>query len=254
MTANRVILILGSGPKVGASVAANFASNGYKVAVASRSGTGSKTAEGYLSLKADLFTPASVPPLFAAIQAEFHTAPSVVVYNAAALTVPPVADSLFSVPAEKFDADLNINSITPYVAAQQAVGGWASLPNETPKTFIYTGNILNRTILPRAVFLTAGAGKSAAAYWVGLADTLYGADGYRQVDSMAGIPNLLFLTHLTSRFFYADERHPDGAPRLDGSDGEAHAEFFAQLASHEESKDVPWEATFVKGKGYVSFK
>jgi hypothetical protein len=35
-------------------------------------------------------------------------------------------------------------------------------------------------------------------------------------------------------------------------DGAAHAEFYAQLASHEEN--VPWYATFVKDKGYVQFK
>jgi hypothetical protein len=34
-------------------------------------------------------------------------------------------------------------------------------------------------------------------------------------------------------------------------DGDAHAEFFAQLASS--SLDVPWHATFVKGQGYVKF-
>lgn len=32
--------------------------------------------------------------------------------------------------------------------------------------------------------------------------------------------------------------------------GDAHADFFEQLAEH---VDVPWLATFVKGKGYVKF-
>ena len=35
-------------------------------------------------------------------------------------------------------------------------------------------------------------------------------------------------------------------------DGPAHAEFYMQLASHEDN--VPWHATFVKDKGYVHFK
>ena len=35
-------------------------------------------------------------------------------------------------------------------------------------------------------------------------------------------------------------------------DGPAHAEFYAQLANHE--GDVPWLATFAKGKGYIEFK
>jgi hypothetical protein len=33
--------------------------------------------------------------------------------------------------------------------------------------------------------------------------------------------------------------------------GDAHADFFEQLARHE--GEVPWLATFVKGKGYVKF-
>jgi len=37
-----------------------------------------------------------------------------------------------------------------------------------------------------------------------------------------------------------------------GLDGEAHGVFYAQLANHEEN--VPWQATFVKDKGYVQFK
>ena len=38
MAANKVVLILGAGPRVGTAVAKKFASEGYKVAVASRSG------------------------------------------------------------------------------------------------------------------------------------------------------------------------------------------------------------------------
>ena len=55
-----------------------------------------------------------------------------------------------------------------------------------------------------------------------------------------------------ARFFYADERHGDGKFKGMALDGAAHAEFFAQLADHEEN--VPWHATFVKGKGYAQFK
>src|SRR5437870_2940552 len=100
MAANSVILILGSGPRVGASVAKKFASLGYKVAIASRKGTGSRTAEGYLSLKADFSRPDTVPSLFDAVKAEFDAPPSVVVYNAAALTPPPDQKSVLSIPSE----------------------------------------------------------------------------------------------------------------------------------------------------------
>jgi NAD(P)-dependent dehydrogenase (short-subunit alcohol dehydrogenase family) len=177
MASSPVVLILGAGPRIGASVAHTFASAGYKVAIVSRSGN--KTADGILSLKADFTKPDSIPSLFDAVKTEFHTAPSVVIYNAAALTMPPVQDSLFSTSAESVDADLNINTISPYVAAQQAVIGWETLPKNTKKTFIYTGNILNVSIVPVPMMLTLGMGKAASAFWIGLADAMYSSKGFR---------------------------------------------------------------------------
>jgi len=232
MATNPVVLILGAGPRVGASVAEKFASNGYQVVVASRSGTDTKTANGFLSLKADFTKPDSIPALFDAVKTEFHTSPSVVIYNAAALTNPPDKDSVLSVSADSVALDLNVNTVSPYVAAQQAVNGWETLPNETKKTFIYTGNILNLSIVPMPMMLDLGMGKSASAFWIGLADATYSARGFR--------------------FFYADERHGDGQNKGMLLDGAAHGEFYAQLANHEEN--VPWQATFVKDKGYVQFK
>ena len=55
-----------------------------------------------------------------------------------------------------------------------------------------------------------------------------------------------------ARFFYADERQEDGKIKGMALDGPAHGDFYARLANHE--KDVPWQATFVKGRGYVQFK
>lgn len=179
MAANSVVLILGAGPRVGASVAEKFASNGYKVALASRSGSGTKTAKGFLSLKADFTKPDSIPALFDAVKTEFHTSPSVVVYNAAALTNPPDKDSILSIPAESVASDLNVNTVSPYVAAQQAVDGWETLPKETKKTFIYTGNIMNVSIVPMPLMLDLGMGKSASAFWVGVADTTFSTKGFR---------------------------------------------------------------------------
>ncbi|KIM98594.1 hypothetical protein OIDMADRAFT_105110 [Oidiodendron maius Zn] len=232
MAASSVVLILGSGPRVGASVAKKFASNGYKVAVASRSGSGTKTAEGYLSLKADFTKPESISALFDAVKTEFKASPSVIVYNAAALTSPPDENSCFSIPAETVVLDLNVNTVSPYVAAQEAVRGWETLPKETKKTFIYTGNAMNVTLVPMPMVMDLGMGKAASAFWVGLADATYSGRG--------------------SRFFYADERHVDGNLKGMELDGAAHGEFFAQLANHE--GNIPWLATFVKDKGYVEFK
>ena len=174
------VLILGAGPRIGISVAQKFASDGYQVAVASRSGTGTKTTtNGFLSLKADFTQPDSIPALFEAVKAEFHTAPSTVIYNAAALTNPPDTDSVLSITSESVLLDLNVNTISPYVAAQQSIIGWETLPRETKKTFIYTGNILNLIILPVPLMLDLGMGKSASAYWIGVADTTYTAKGFR---------------------------------------------------------------------------
>jgi NAD(P)-dependent dehydrogenase (short-subunit alcohol dehydrogenase family) len=179
MASPSVALILGSGPRVGASVAEKFASNGYKVVVASRKGTGSKTDEGYFSLKVDLTKPDSIPALFDAVKAEFNVPPSVVIYNAASLTPPPDKDSVLSVPVDSVVSDLNINTVSPYVVAQQAVAGWETLPKETKKTFIYTGNILNVSVFPVPVYLNLGMGKAASAFWIGVSDTTYTARGYR---------------------------------------------------------------------------
>src|ERR1700761_871916 len=175
MSANTVVLILGAGPRIGISVAKKFSSQGYKVAIVSRSGSGASTAptEGFLSLKADFTKPGSIPALFNAVESEFHAPPSVIVYNAGARTVPPVENNLFSNSPENLVSDFNVNVLSAYVAAQQAVRGWETLPGEVKKTFIYTA------IIPMAAAVNLGIGKSASSYWIGLADTLYQARGSR---------------------------------------------------------------------------
>lgn len=194
MAAKPVVLILGAGPRVGASVAEKFASNGYKVALASRKGSGTTTDKGFLSLKADFTKPDSIPALFDAVKTEFHTSPSVVVYNAAALTPPPDNASIFSISAESVASDLNVNTISPYVAAQQAVRAWGTLPKETKKTFIYTGNIMNVSIVPVPMVVDLGVGKSASAFWIGVANATYSAQGFRSV-SQRKAPRRPFLTN-----------------------------------------------------------
>lgn len=180
MATNHVVLILGAGPRIGTSVAQKFASLGYKVAIVSRKGgNDTKTTEGILSFKADFSKPESIPALFEAVKAKFHTSPSVVIYNAAALTPPPVKDSLFSISAESVASDLNVNTVSPYVAAQQAVLGWETLPQETKKTFIYTGNIMNVSVVPMPMMLDLAMGKSASASWIGLADAVSTDKGFR---------------------------------------------------------------------------
>jgi NAD(P)-dependent dehydrogenase (short-subunit alcohol dehydrogenase family) len=179
MASKPTILVLGAGPRVGASTAKLFAHNGYNVAIVSRKGTGTRDAEGFLSLKADFTQPDSIPGLFDAVKAEFHTAPSVVIYNAATLTPQPDQNNPLSIPVENISKDLNVNTVTPYVAAQEALKGWETLSKETKKTFIYTGNGLNVNISPLAFVLNLGIGKRASSYWIGLADSKFSAQEYR---------------------------------------------------------------------------
>ena len=53
------------------------------------------------------------------------------------------------------------------------------------------------------------------------------------------------------RFYYADERKADGSPAYAAISGQAHGEFYTQLA--EGKTQIPWLATFVAGTGYVDF-
>ncbi|KAK4890489.1 hypothetical protein LTR27_010770 [Elasticomyces elasticus] len=226
-----VVLILGSGPRVGAAVSKAFAASGYKVAAAARKGTDAKTDEGYLSIKADFAEPKSITAVYNAVKAEFGAAPSIVVYNTGSLTPPPDKDSVLSISADRFTHDLNVNTVAPFVAAQEAIKGWATI-SAGAKVFIYTGNALNKLIMPVPMMLDVGVGKAASAYWLGQADGAYSANGYR--------------------FIYADERQPDGKMKGLALDGPAHGTFYTQLAKSTEG--IPWNATFVKDQGYVSFE
>lgn len=182
--ANNIVLILGAGPRVGASVVSRFLADGYKVALASRSGQGIQSqsqsqSQSPLALKADLSVPVAIPPLFDAVRKEFGASPNIIVYNAAGMTPPPDAENVFSIPVEAVAKDLTINTVSAYAAAQEAVKGWAGLPGDVKKAFIYTGNILNTTTLPIPSMLNLGTGKAATASWIELVDGLHAEKGYR---------------------------------------------------------------------------
>lgn len=175
-----IVLILGSGPRIGTAITSTFAAAGYKVAIASRKGTDSLTEQGHLSIKADFAHPDSVAGVFDAVKIEFGAAPGIVIYNAAALTPPADPESGLSIPAGRVTADLNVNVVSAFVAAQEAVKGWATGAEDGKMgLFIYTGNILNEVVLPVPMMLNLGVGKAASAYWIGFADGAYKARGYR---------------------------------------------------------------------------
>lgn len=52
------------------------------------------------------------------------------------------------------------------------------------------------------------------------------------------------------RFYYVDERKPDGSPKY-RVDGDAHAKHFLELAEGKEQG--PWMQSFVRDVGYQKF-
>ncbi|KAL9086374.1 MAG: hypothetical protein Q9165_007160 [Trypethelium subeluteriae] len=221
-----VILILGSGANVGQHVARAFAEKGYKVALVSRSLKDENTA-GQLNIPSDLSEPDTVVKVFSKVKALLGI-PSVIVYNAGAASQNDESNPL-ALPLADFTRDLNINTVSAFVAAQQAVLGFGELPDSALKTFIYTGNILNTTTI--APLMSLGVGKSATAHMIQSAASAYKDRGFK--------------------FYYSDERKADGSAAYFDISGEAHGKFYAEIAEHK--VQGPWHQTFVKGIGYTRF-
>jgi len=92
------------------------------------------------------------------------------------VTPSPPNDPL-SLQLADFNKNFNINTVSAFVAAQQAAIGFAQLPDSTAKTFIYTGNILNTIVSPR--LLDLGVGKAATAHIIQSAAAAYKDRGYK---------------------------------------------------------------------------
>ncbi|TAQ88844.1 hypothetical protein B7494_g2839 [Chlorociboria aeruginascens] len=192
-----VALILGAGSRVGHHVGRAFAAKGYKIALAARSLKEDDSTPDQLQIQSDFSDLNSVIEVFAKVKSQLGL-PSVVVYNAAAVTQNDAKNPL-SLALEDFDRDLRINTSSAFIAAQQAVLAFENLPESASRTFIYTGNILNTTTM--ASLLDLGVGKSATAHIIESAAKAYQEKGYK--------------------FYYADERKPDGSAAF-GIDGPAH--------------------------------
>ncbi|KAH4932492.1 hypothetical protein HBI79_102510 [Parastagonospora nodorum] len=228
MLLQKVALILGSGPNVGRHISRAFAAKGYKVALASRSFKKEDNETGLTHFQADLSDPESVPQLFAKVQQDLG-APSVVVYNAGAYTLPDAQDP-FSIHLNNFVKDLNVNTTSVFVAIKEALASFAKLPASASKRFIFTGNAMNTDLI--VLPLTgAGAGKAASAHLIHAASVAYADRGFK--------------------FYYADEKKEDGTPVYREISGEAHATHYLKLTEDEEQG--PWQQTFVRGQGYKSF-
>jgi len=101
--------------------------------------------------------------------------------QAAGAGIPPNDEKdPLSIPLANFTRDLNINTTSAFVAAQQAALGFAQLSPTASKTFIFTGNILNTTTI--ASLLNSGVGKSATAHIIQSAAIAYKDRGYKYVN------------------------------------------------------------------------
>ena len=79
-TSSPIILILGAGPRIGASIAKTFAAKGYKVALASRKASEANNNADEIYIQSDFADPSTVVNAFSKVKALLGT-PSVVVYN-----------------------------------------------------------------------------------------------------------------------------------------------------------------------------
>ena len=91
---------------------------------------------------------------------------------------PKTPDPL-SVPLPEWISSLNINIVSLYAAAQEAVKGFRELPEETLKTFIFTGNCCPHVTLP--VITSLSVGKTATANLIQNATAAYKEEGFRFV-------------------------------------------------------------------------
>ena len=187
-----VALIFGAGANIGAGVARAFAANGYKVAVASRSSKHGLAKDDYLHLTCDLDDLSSVTKAFEETLQALGT-PGVVIYNGKFPHTPtnqahiPLASTWHKSSTSSEDplglkledllSDMNVNTTSAYIAAQQAASSFASLPSSASKTFIYTGNRTN--IAPVPPLFSQMLGKSAAAAMIRYLSDAYKAKGYK---------------------------------------------------------------------------
>jgi NAD(P)-dependent dehydrogenase (short-subunit alcohol dehydrogenase family) len=244
--AHRVLLLLGAGQNIGLASITAFKAQGYKVASASRTPSDAIRKAADLVLTADFSDPSCVADLFIKVEAELGI-PNVVIYNG--------NDNLFGAspifadlslaycwigratdPASPttalitgFQQDLAVNTVSAYAAAQAAVEGFARLPPNLPKTFIFTGNKGAAAISP-AVF-TLGLTKASTWYMIQTLAEAYKDKGYG--------------------FYFVDERTPEGKGMIYIS-GSAHATMFLELAQRKAQGEA--FVAFVRGKGEVRFE
>ena len=259
-----ILLILGAGPRLGSAIASKFASQNFKVVLASRSlSDGVYSPEGHLQISADLSDPGSVTSIFSAIKARLGAPPTIVVYNGAQRLI-NLPDDPFALPLEDVKGPLAVGWESAYVAAQEAVKGFSELEEEEEKgsafevgkTFIFTGNALNQVPLPE-VFAFAGREEGCCCTGGIWGECVWEEQGIsvRHVISFRLIRREAKKSDIdvrANRFYYADQRDSrDGRPVGQDLDGDAHAEMYWQLAR--KGRQENWLVTFTKEQGRVTY-
>ncbi|KAH8429235.1 uncharacterized protein LDX57_006902 [Aspergillus melleus] len=227
MTFSPILLILGAGPNVASSTAALFAAQGYKIALVSR-GFSASFDSSYTHIRADLTAPGTVHKAFEEVKAKFGNPPNVVIHNAYHV-FPAAPGNPLTLNQDELEHDLAVNFTSAYLTAQEAVKGFASIPDDVPKSFIYTANGLNLKPQPRLVSL--GVGKIAMGHVIENAVLAFKGKGYT--------------------FYYGDERLDNGDYASGAISGPAHAERYWELSQDRTQHE--WMDTFVAGKGYKKF-
>jgi hypothetical protein len=73
-------------------------------------------------------------------------------------------DPLADLTVNDFEEALKVGTLSVWSAAQSTMKGWKRLPFSTPRTFIYTGNLLPWAPVPK--WITLGVPKAATAHLI----------------------------------------------------------------------------------------
>ncbi|KAG7286888.1 hypothetical protein NEMBOFW57_009206, partial [Staphylotrichum longicolle] len=155
----KVLFILGGGPRIGHAVAKKFLSQGYKVAIGRRN-TEKTELDGILRVHVDATKPETIEEAFREVESKLGV-PNAIVYN---------EKDPFAVEPAAFTRDLAINVGGAYAALHHATR-LARRHKNSPLIFIATGNVTPFKVHPLAV--TLGPGKSALAHLMSLGTTAY---------------------------------------------------------------------------------
>ena len=86
--------------------------------------------------------------------------------------------SLAPETVSSFHTAMAVNGTTPLIAMHHAIASFRALPSNTKgKTFIFTGNILNRS--PFINRFSFGSAKATCVYGVNFASVIYADEGFK---------------------------------------------------------------------------